>query len=155
TAQSSDVTNFLVKIRVTDRDVELRPGMSATCDIETQTVENVVAIPIQSVTVRAEGGLTSDEFQKKQAKAAENKSGNAMDAAAEKEAARRDREKLGRVVFVKPPGSDKVKMVKVDTGIADNTHIQIKSGIKAGDEVVSGSYAAISRKLKDDMQVSI
>ena len=59
-AQSSDVTNFLVKIRVTDRDVQLRPGMSATTDIETQTVANVIAVPIQSVTVRAEGGLTSE-----------------------------------------------------------------------------------------------
>lgn len=152
-AQSSDVTNFLVKIRVTDRDVQLRPGMSATTDIETQTVANVIAVPIQSVTVRAEGGLTSEEFQKKQAKDAENKSGNALDAAAEKEAARRDREKLQRVVFVKI--GDKVKMTKVETGIADNTHIQVKSGIKAGDEVVAGSYAAISRKLKDDMKVQI
>ena len=50
---------------------------------------------------------------------------------------------------------DKVKMTKVETGIADNTHIQVKSGIKAGDEVVAGSYAAISRKLKDDMKVQI
>ena len=152
-AQSSDVTNFLVKIRVTDRDVQLRPGMSATTDIETQTVANVIAVPIQSVTVRAEGGLTSEEFQKKQAKDAENKSGNALDAAAEKEAARRDREKLQRVVFVKV--GDKVKMTKVETGIADNTHIEVKSGVKAGDEIVSGSYAAISRKLKDDMPVQI
>jgi HlyD family secretion protein len=152
-AQTSDVTNFLVKIRVTDRDVQLRPGMSATTDIETQTVANVVAVPIQSVTVRAEGGLTSEEFQKKQAKDAENKSGNSLDAAAEKEAARRDREKLQRVVFVKV--GDKVKMTKVETGIADNTHIQVKSGVKAGDEIVSGSYAAISRKLKDDMTVQI
>jgi HlyD family secretion protein len=152
-AQSNDVTNFLVKIRVTDRDVQLRPGMSATCDIETQTVENAVAVPIQSVTVRAEGGLTSEEFQKKQAKAAENKSGNVVDAAAEKDAARRDREKLQRVLFVKV--GDKVKMQKVETGIADNTHIQIKSGVKAGDEIVSGSYAAISRKLKDGMKVQL
>ena len=152
-AQSSDVTNFLVKIRVTDRDVQLRPGMSATTDIETQTVANVIAVPIQSVTVRAEGGLTTEEFQKKQAKDSENKSGNALDAAAEKEAARRDREKLQRVVFVKV--GDKVKMTKVETGIADNTHIQVKSGVKAGDEIVSGSYAAISRKLKDDMAVQL
>ncbi len=152
-AQSSDVTNFLVKIRVNDRDVQLRPGMSATTDIETQTVTNVIAVPIQSVTVRAEGGLTTEEFQKKQAKAAENKSGNTLDAAAEKEAARRDREKLQKGVFVKV--GDKVKLVKVETGIADNTHIEIKSGIKPGDEVVSGSYAAISRKLKDDMVVQI
>lgn len=152
-AQSSDVTNFLVKIRVTDREVQLRPGMSATTDIETQTVANVIAVPIQSVTVRAEGGLTTEEFQKKQAKAAENKSGNALDAAAEKEAARRDREKLKKGVFVKV--GDKVNLVTVETGIADNTHIEIKSGIKAGDEVVSGSYAAISRKLKDGMVVQI
>src|SRR5437899_10386893 len=47
-AMSDDVTNFLVKIRITDRDVQLRPGMSATTDIETQTAENVIAIPIQS-----------------------------------------------------------------------------------------------------------
>ncbi len=152
-AQSSDVTNFLVKIRVNDRDVQLRPGMSATTDIETQTVANVIAVPIQSVTVRAEGGLTTEEFQKKQAKAAENKSGNTLDAAAEKEAARRDREKLQKGVFVKI--GDKVKLVPVETGIADNTHIEIKKGIKAGDEVVSGSYAAISRKLKDGMVVQI
>ena len=61
TTTGDEVTNFLVKIRVADRDVQLRPGMSATADIETQTVENVVAVPIQSVTVRAEGGLTSEE----------------------------------------------------------------------------------------------
>lgn len=152
-AQSSDVTNFQVKIRVTDRDVQLRPGMSATADIETQTVANVVAIPIQSVTVRAEGGLTTEEFQKKQAKDAENKSGNTLDAAAEKDAARRDREKLQRVAFIKQ--GDKVKMVKVETGIADNAHIEVKSGVKPGDEVVSGSYAAISRKLKDGMTVQL
>jgi HlyD family secretion protein len=152
-AMSDDVTNFLVKIRITDRDVQLRPGMSATCDIETKTVENVIAVPIQSVTVRAEGGLTTEEYQKKKVKDAENKSGNTFDAAAEKDEARRSREKLTKGVFVKV--GNKVKLQKVDVGIADNTHIEIKSGLKAGDEVVSGSYAAISRKLKDDMKVTI
>jgi HlyD family secretion protein len=152
-AQSGDVTNFLVKIRVTDRDLQLRPGMSATSDIMTQTVENVVAIPIQSVTVRAEGGLTSEEFQKKKAADAQNKSGNVLDVAAERDAARREREKLLHVVFLKT--GDKVKMVKVETGIADNTYIEVKSGVKSGDEVVSGSYAAISRKLKDGARVII
>ena len=152
-AQSTDVTNFLVKIRVTDRDVQLRPGMSATTDIMTQTVENVIAIPIQSVTVRAEGGLTTEEMQKKKAADAEKKSGNVLDVAAERDAARREREKLLHVVFVKT--GDSVKMVKVETGIADNTNIEVKSGVKAGDEVVSGSYVAISRKLKDGAKVMI
>lgn len=152
-AMSDDVTNFLVKIRVTDPGVQLRPGMSATADIETKTVENVVAVPIQSVTVRASGGMTTEELQKKAAKDAENKSGSALDASAEKREARRNREILNKVVFVKV--GDTVKMQNVEVGIADNTHIEVKSGIKVGDEVVSGSYAAISRQLKDDAKVKI
>ena len=48
-----------------------------------------------------------------------------------------------------------MKAQKVETGIADNTLIEVKSGVKAGDEVVSGSYAAISRKLKDGALVQI
>lgn len=150
---TDDVTNFLVKIRITDRGVELRPGMSATADIETQTVENVVAVPIQSVTVRAAGGLTSEQLQVQTAKAAQEKSGNSLDVAAERGQAKRDRDKLQRGVFVKQ--GDTVKLVTVETGIADNTHIEIKSGLKAGDEVVSGSYAAISRRLKDGSKVMI
>ena len=68
-----EVTNFLVKIRINEPGVQLRPGMSATADIETQTVENVVAVPIQSVTVRATGGLTTEDLQKKAAKDAAGK----------------------------------------------------------------------------------
>ena len=150
---SDEVTNFLVKIRIADRDVQLRPGMSATADIETQTVANVVAVPIQSVTVRAEGGLTSEELQQKRQKDAQEKSGNTLEVKDEKEEARRNRDKLQHVVFIKT--GDTVKMQKVETGIADNTHIEVKSGVKAGDEVVSGSYAAISRKLKDGAKVQL
>jgi HlyD family secretion protein len=150
---SDSVTNFLVKIRIADRDVQLRPGMSATADIETQTVEKVIAVPIQSVTVRADGGLTSDELQQKKAKVAQEKSGNDLEVKNERLEARRDRDKLLRVVFIKT--GDKVKMQAVETGIADNTHIEVKKGVKAGDEIVSGSYAAISRKLKDGMKVQI
>jgi HlyD family secretion protein len=150
---SDEVTNFLVKIRISDRDIQLRPGMSATTDIQTQTVENVVAVPIQSVTVRAEGGLTSEEVQQKRAKDAQEKSGNQLEVKNEKEEARRGLDKLQRVVFIR--SGDTVKMQKVETGIADNTHMEVKSGVKAGDEVVSGSYAAISRKLKDGMKVRI
>jgi HlyD family secretion protein len=152
-AMSDDVTNFLVKIRIKDPEVQLRPGMSATADIETQTVENAVAVPIQSVTVRATGGMTTEELQKKSAKDSENKSGSTLDAAAEKREARRNREILTKVVFVKV--GDQVKQRSVEVGIADNTHIEVKSGVKAGEEVVAGSYAAISRQLKDDMKVEI
>ena len=153
TSASDEVTNFLVKISIKAPEAKLRPGMSATVDIETQTVVNVVSVPIQSVTVRAVGGKTSEELQLAKAKEAKERSGNDLEVASERDEARRSREQLDRVVFIKT--GDTVKQHKVETGIADNTSIEIKSGVKAGDEVVAGSYAAISRKLKDGGKVMI
>jgi HlyD family secretion protein len=127
--------------------------MSATADIETQTVKDAVAIPIQSVTVRAEGGMTAEQLEQKKAKEAKERSGNDLAVATEKADAQRDREKLLRVVFIRDGA--KVRLQKVETGIADNTTIEIKSGVKTGDEVVSGSYAAISRLLKDGEKIRI
>ena len=103
--------------------------------------------------MRAGGGLTTEDLQKKAAKDAENKSGSGLDAAAEKREARRSREVLAKVVFIK--SGDKVRQQNVEVGIADTTHIEVKSGVKSGDVVVAGSYAAISRQLKDGMAVTI
>jgi HlyD family secretion protein len=155
TATTTDeVTNFVVKIRIADRDVQLQPGMSATADIQTQSVSNVVSIPIQSVAVRSATGESTDQIQKKKEKAAEDRSGGAdLSITAEKTEAKKSADSLNHVVFIKQ--GDKVKMVKVVTGIADNTYIEVKSGVKAGDEVVSGTYAAISRKLKDGSDVQL
>jgi HlyD family secretion protein len=146
-SSSDEVTNFLVKIRVSDRDVQLRPGMSATADIQTQTVENVVAVPIQSVTVRDAGGLTSEQVEERQAQEDQEKSGNAGSAASASAEDHRARDLLQRVVFIR--NGNKVRLQAVDTGVADTTWIEIKRGVRPGDEVVSGSYAAISRTLKD------
>ena len=153
TAATDQVTNFIVKIRVSDKELALRPGMSATADIETQTAKDVVSVPIQSVTVRAAGGLTAEELQKKNAKDTQERTGNEQDAKTEKADAIREREKLVRVVYV--VDGAKVKQRTVETGIADNASIEIKSGIKPGEEVVSGSYAAISRLLKDGSDVKV
>jgi HlyD family secretion protein len=150
---SDEVTNFLVKIRITDPDAQLRPGMSATVDIETQTVQNVVAVPVQSVTVRAEGGKTTEQLQQDREKEAKERSGNDLEVVKERDAAKRNLDKLQRVVFVRK--GDKVEMRKVDTGIADNSFMEIKSGVKQGEEVVSGSYKAISTQLKDGAKVFI
>jgi HlyD family secretion protein len=153
-----EVTNFLVKIRISDHSVQLRPGMSATADIESDTVQNAVAVPIQSVTVRStESKLSPDELEKQTAKqAASEKSDNRADVTnetEEKQKARAQREKLMRVVFIKK--GDKVEQRKVETGIADTTHIEIKKGVQPGEEVVSGSYTIISRRLKDGAKVAI
>ncbi len=153
-----EVTNFLVKIRVLDKDVPLRPSMSANAEIETKTVENAVAVPIQSVTVRSrQGGKTVEQQAKdREQKAAETKGEGSVAAVNEKQqrqAASADRENLDRVVFVRD--GDKVRMVKVETGVQDLTHLEIKSGLKEGDEIVTGSFGVITRTLKDGMAVSL
>jgi HlyD family secretion protein len=150
---SDEVTNFIVKVRVINDGLALRPGMSATADIETQTVKNAVAVPIQSVTVRDATGMTADQLQEAKNKEQHERSGNDIEVASSKEDAKRDLDKLLRIVFIKEDG--KVRLQKVETGIADNSMIEVKSGVKSGDEVVSGSYAAISRLLKDGSKVRI
>jgi len=154
-----EVTNFEVKIRIADRSLRLRPGMSTTADVETATVKNVVAVPIQSVTVRStDTNLSPEELERRRVRqeARDREGSNRADVtneAMEKQKERAQRLKMQRVVFVKD--GDKVRQQKVETGLADNTFIEIRSGIKPGDEVVSGSYTAISRKLKDGAKVQI
>ncbi len=146
-----EVTNFEVKISIPDRSVRLRPGMSATADIETATVNNVVAVPIQSVTVRSTDSDLSPEEREKQRTPDEG--ADVTNERMEKAKERAEKAKLQRVVFLRD--GDTVRMQKVETGIADNTHIEIKSGVKPGDEVVSGSYTAISRRLKDKAKIAL
>jgi HlyD family secretion protein len=153
-----EVTNFEVKIRIDERDVALRPSLSCTADIETNMVKDAVAVPMQSVTIRTgDSNLSPEEIEKRKQKAAARDQGdNNAEVSSdrqEKVAQKLDREKLSKVVFVKD--GSKAKMVKVTTGIADDTSMEIKSGIKEGDEVISGSYSAISRKLKDGAKVMI
>ncbi len=152
-----EVTNFEVKISIPNPPVPLRPGMSTTADIETATVQNVIVVPIQSVTVRStDSKLSPEEREKQSARQQAREGDNRADVTNEmlqKQKERELREKLQRVVFIK--NGDKVRMQKVETGIADSTYIEIKNGVKAGDEVVSGSYTAISRKLKDGAKVTM
>ena len=153
-----EVTNFEVKIRIEDHDVELKPALSCTADIQTNEVKDVVAVPMQAVTIRTgESNLSPEEIEKKKQKVAQRDKGdnNAefVDGRAEKVAQKEEREKLAKVVFLKRGG--KAEIVKVTTGISDDTYTEIKSGIRPGDEVISGSYSAISRKLKEGAKVAL
>jgi len=153
-----EVTNFQVKIRINDKSVPLRPGMSANADVETKTVENVIAVPIQSVTVRTkDNAKTIDQLatdrEKKSTEMKGEGAATAVNVTQQKQADRADRDNLQRVVFVR--NGDTVKMVKVETGIQDTSVIEIKTGLKAGDEVVSGSFGVITRTLKDGMKVKV
>jgi HlyD family secretion protein len=152
-----EVTNFQVKVRIDDHDVPLKPGLSCTADIETNMVKDAVAVPMQAVTIRTgETNLSPEEIEKRKLKAiARDKGDNNADyinERQEKAVQKEEREKLSKVVFLKKGG--KAQLAKVTTGISDDTYMEIKSGVQAGDEVISGSYSAISRKLKDGAKVS-
>ena len=152
-----EVTNFQVKVRVDDHDVPLKPGLSCTADIETNMVKDAVAVPMQAVTIRTgESNLSPEEIEKRKLKAtARDKGDNNADYVNEKQekaAQKEEREKLSKVVFLKKGG--KAQSVKVTTGISDDTYMEIKDGVQSGDEVISGSYSAISRKLKDGAKVT-
>lgn len=134
-----EVTNFLVKIRILDKDINLRPGMSMTADIQTETKNNVLAVPIQSVTTR----MPKMKEDAKQSNGSTATTANGM----------MSPEKQQEVVFVVENG--KVKQVPVKRGISNDSYTEIDSGITAGMEVVSGSYKAINRDLEDGSAVRV
>ena len=133
------VVNFSVKIKLIDLDPNLRPGMSCNADIETETVENVISVPIQSVTARTDVPVEEDSTKADD----EEENGNGM----------MKNKKPKEVVFLVDNG--KAKMVVVEAGISDDNYLEIKSGLDEGAEVVSGSYRAISRELENDSVVRV
>ena len=145
TSSSVDqVTNFSVKIRISE-EIEgkqqsiFRPGMSATVDIESETVKGL-AIPIQAVFT--ESGKAGD---------ADKNPGN--DENASKQKSKLTDKKVKQFVYNFDDKTKKVKKVEVTTGIQNDQFIIVKSGVKAGQEIVTGPYSAIQNKLKDGMIV--
>jgi HlyD family secretion protein len=112
----------------------LKPGMSASVDVETQTALNIIAVPIQAVTVRDFAKLTPDSLKADTLKTGE-----------------KPKEDIRRVVFTVADGV--VTMTEVETGINDDRFIQILRGIDVGTDIVTGSYRILSRDLKDKDKV--
>ena len=151
---ADQVTNFDVKIRMlpssysdlipaaTPNASPFRPGMSATVDIQTETALKVLTVPIQAVTARED----STKMEKKTPETEGNESEK------EKEALKRT-EPVQEYVFVVKDGV--ARLQKVKTGIQDNTFIQITDGLKAGNEVISGPYRAVSKSLKDGDKIKV
>jgi HlyD family secretion protein len=144
---ADQVTNFTVKVRIDPRSYAqllvktatnpspFRPGLTATVDIETNHTQSL-AVPIQAVTTREE---------KKVATAAPQKQDDVDNTKA------KITEPSKEYVFIYSGG--KVKQVLVTTGIQDDSYIQVLSGLKTGEEVVSAPYTAISKTLSDKMEV--
>jgi HlyD family secretion protein len=141
------VTEFEVRIRVLndsykdlvkDKGIKnpLRPGMTASVDIITERKENVLSVPLAAVTTRS----SKDE------KGGENKGGEPADNSAAT-TAQPEKEEPIQVVFLNDNGV--AKMVEVKTGISDFENIEVLDGVKEGDEVISGPFLAVSKRLKD------
>jgi HlyD family secretion protein len=142
-ASSQEATKFEVKIRILEKE-KFRPGMTVTAEIETRSVTNALAVPIQCVTTRV-----TDEDRKRQEDAHKQASLTKDPEARQKK--EDEAMKVPEIVFIAQ--GDHVKKQKVKTGISDDTHIEIIEGLKGGEEVVTGGYKAISRELDEDKKV--
>lgn len=120
--------------KTADNPSPFRPGLTATVDIMTNHVRGIT-VPIQAVTTRDDAKPTD-----------KTKDDNSTDNSQVKMSA-----PVKEYVFVYRLG--KIKQVQVTTGIQDDTYIQVLTGIKVGDEIVSAPYSAISKTLKDKMEV--
>ncbi len=140
------VTNFEVKIGVTSDVSRLRPGMSATGDIHTETRDSILYVPIQCVTARQ---ISAEKDTSKVHDEQNSDSTEKLTHDKESDQTRKE------VVFLVQKESNTVKRVPVETGISDDTHIEIKSGLEKGQQVVSGSYKALSQQLKDGSAITI
>jgi HlyD family secretion protein len=150
TLTADQVTNFKVKIRILKESYQdllegkpvtyspFRPGMTATVDIITKTKTNVLAVPISSVVVKSDttavkGFKVEDEEE-------------------DKKAAPKSEKKL-ECVFVKVGDKAKIRIIK--TGIQDDTNIEVITGLKKGDVVITGPYSTVSKDLNSGDKVTL
>ena len=149
-ATTSDVTQYKVYIRLLPESYSdllgkgtfpFRPGMSANADIQTRRQENVISVPINAVTTRDRSDTLNKGAEKKATDAKTSTTATNVD-------------DLDVVVFVKD-SANKVSMKFVTTGIQDINHIQVVSGLKEGEEVITGPYEVVSKTLKSGAKVKV
>jgi len=150
TLTSDQVTNFKVKVRILKESYQdllegkpstyspFRPGMTATVDIITTTKTNVLAVPISSVVVKSDTTAVKD-FK-------------IEDPNEDKKAAPKNDKKF-ECVFVKVGDKAKIRVIK--TGIQDDTNIEVMSGLKPGDVVITGPYTTVSKDLNSGDKVKL
>ncbi len=146
TLTADQVTNFKVKIRIVKESYTdllegkpetyspFRPGMTATVDIITKRKENIVAVPISAVVIKSD--TTSTKKIADNSKNSETKS-----------------DKKFECVFIKDGDNAKLRVIK--TGIQDDKNIEIISGLKKGDVVITGPYTTVSKDLSAGDKVTI
>lgn len=158
TASAGDVTNYEVHIRLDPSSYRhlidpsqpkrfpFRPGMNANADIKTKRKENTVSVPIAAVAARIKGSDKSLEQQKK-----DKKQGTDPDVQEEVNIAT---DEMEEVVFVIKQDNT-VEKRTVTTGIQDMSYIEITTGAKEGEQIVTAPFEAINKTLKNGDKITI
>ena len=148
TLTSDQVTNLKVKVRILKESYQdllegkpntyspFRPGMTATVDIITKTKTNVLAVPISAVVVKSDTAAVK-EFK--------------VEDPSEEQKSKTKSDKKFECVFVKVGDKAKIRVIK--TGIQDDTNIEVMSGLKTGDIVITGPYTTVSKDLNSGDKV--
>ncbi len=158
---TDQVTNFMVKILLLTESYEdkisesnpypLRPGMSATAEIQTDRRTGIYSIPIQAVTTRMDTTGSADIKADQQIGSVSSDGSVSNASLPPKEKASSDEPMV--VVFIVSEGKAWMKPVK--TGIQDNNYIEITEGLDTDAEIIVAPYSAISRQLKNDLNVEV
>ena len=160
---TDQVTNFMVKVLVltesyadkisASNPYPLRPGMSATADIQTDRRSGIFTIPIQAVTTRLDTAGTKTLPTAEKETTGQISSDGSTSSETVSTPAQPSKDEPIVVVFVISEG--KASLIPVKTGIQDNTYIEITEGLDEDDEIVVAPYSAISRQLKSDISVQV
>jgi len=150
---SQEAKDFKVVVTLLEPTAELKPGLSTTARITTATRQNVLAIPIQALTIR-ETDKENDSRPPSSNPGTAKAAGNSDDPlkGGTVSAFKTSKKKEEQGVFVLRDG--KAVFVPVTTGITGQTEIEVLSGLKVGEEIVTGSYKTL-RTLKTDTQVKV
>jgi len=151
-SSQQQVTNFKVKVKIISPPIKIRPGMSSTVNIITETIDNTVSIPIQSLTSRPEN---YERIARNKKKAKKKRWGNEDDK--KDEGSFMGKEKNLDVVFVlrsefegeaAPDGKKYALVRQVSVGIDSDMHYAVKSGVEENEVIVTGSYRVLSKQLQ-------
>ncbi|MDR6300189.1 efflux RND transporter periplasmic adaptor subunit [Mesonia maritima] len=141
---ADQVTNFKVKVRILKDSYKdltegkpasyspFRPGMTATVDIITNSKKNIIAVPISSIVIKNDTTTTKSGITK-----AKNSTS----------------EETFECVFLKK--GEEAKLQVVETGIQDDTNIEITKGLSVGDEVITGPYNTVTKQLDSGDKVEV
>lgn len=148
---ADQVTNFKVKVRILKESYQdllegkpdtyspFRPGMTATVDIITETKSNVLSVPISSVVIKSDTAAVKDIV--------------VVDPKDEQKGAAPKSDKKFECVFVKVGDKAKIRVIK--TGIQDDTNIEVLTGLKKGDVVITGPYSTVTKDLNSGDKVML